>query len=139
MNRIEELDILAEKENITIINAECPECGSISLMTNNGSCYIGIDNNFPMSTREELVQKAHEIGHCVTGSFYNKYAKFDIVSRHEYRANKWAIKRLIPKDELIIAFESGIIEIWELAEHFDVTEDFMIKACEFYGFYHRAI
>ena len=138
MNIRDELDHIAEDEDITVLNTNCPECGSISLMTSEGNCYIGIDNK-EMTKAEELVHMAHELGHCVTGSFYNRYSKFDIISKHEYCANKWAIKKLIPKDELISAFESGIMEIWELAEHFGVTEEFMIQTCEFYGYYHKAI
>ena len=75
---------------------------------------------------------AHELGHCVTGSFYNRYSEFDVIAKHERRADKWAIKKLIPEDELNDAFEHGIVEPWDLAEYFNVTEDFIIKAVEFY-------
>lgn len=133
-----ELSYIAEKENIAVLNTDCPECGSISLMTSDGDCYIGIDNS-EITDAEKVVHMAHELGHCLTGSFYNRYSKYDIISKHEQRANKWAIKKLVPEDELIDAFENCITEIWELAEHFGVTEDFMIQACEFYGYYHKAI
>lgn len=139
MRKSVELDNIAIKEDITIMSINCPECGSISHMTDNGNCYIGIDNSRRLTEEELNVHKAHEIGHCVEGAFYNKYAKYDIRSKHEYRANRWAIKKLIPEDELIEAFEHGILETWELAEHFEVTEEFMIKALEFFGYYHRAL
>lgn len=138
MKKIDELRRIADNEDITVITANLPECGSISHMTLDGNCYIGIDRR-KMTETETTVRMAHEMGHCMTGSFYNRYSKFDIISRHEYRANKWAIKKLVPEDELIEAFESGIIEIWELAEHFNVTEDFMKKACEFYGYYNNGM
>lgn len=48
-------------------------------------------------------------------------------------------KKLVTEDELIEAFENGILEIWELAEFFGVTEDFMVKICELYGYYNRVI
>lgn len=57
----------------------------------------------------------------------------------EFRADKWAIKKLVTEDELIEAFENGILEIWELADFFGVTEDFMVKVCELYGYYNRVI
>ena len=44
----------------------------------------------------------------------------------EYRANKWAIKKLAPKDEMITAMKDGNTEIWQLAEYFGITED-MVK------------
>ncbi len=138
MKKIDELGRIANKEDITVMTTNCPECGSMSHMTLDGNCYIGIDRR-KMTEAEKTVYMAHEMGHCMTGSFYNRYSRFDVISRHEYRANKWAIKKLVPEDELIEAFENGIIEIWELAERFDVTEDFMKKACEFYGYYQGAV
>ena len=44
----------------------------------------------------------------------------------EYRANKWAIKKLAPKDEMEEAMKNGYTEIWQLAEYFGITED-MVK------------
>ena len=136
MNRNKELDFIAIEENITILETDCPKSGSISFMAESGNCYIGI-NSEEMTEAEQAVHKAHELGHCVKGAFYNRYSSFDIISKHEYTADKYAIKTLVPKDELLRAFKTST-QIWELAEIFGVTEDFMIKACEFYGYYHRA-
>ena len=69
---------------------------------------------------------------CITGSFYNIYATVDHRQRHENRADKWAVRKLIPKDELECAVADGCTEIWELAERFGVTEQFMQKAVCFY-------
>ena len=133
MNKIIELERIAERDNIEIIEIKTDKCKSMSVQTENGNCYIGIDSN-KMTNAEEAVCKAHELGHCETGSFYNRYSGCDLVSKHEYRADVWAIKKLISKDEIVDAFEHGITEIWNLAEHFNVTEDFMRKACKYYGF-----
>lgn len=138
MNNNSELDRIAHEQEIEVLYLPCERCGSISIMTDDGTCYIGIDNSREMTEQELIVHKAHELGHCVTGSFYNRYSKFDIISKHEYRADKWAIKKLVPKDELVSVMKKGTQEIWLLAEKFNVTESFMIKACEMYGFYHRA-
>lgn len=81
-----------------------------------------------LSNGEGLTALFHELGHCETCSFYNEHSSFDIRQRHENRADKWAIKKLIPKDELHSAVTGGCTEIWELAEYFGVTEDFMRKA-----------
>ena len=78
---------------------------------------------------------AHEIGHCVKGAFYNRYAAADLISRHEYRADKWAIEELIPKDELLAAIKKNLDSIYLLSQHFGVSEDFMLKACRYYGVY----
>ena len=81
---------------------------------------------------DELVRLGHELGHCETGSFYNRWAVMDIRQKHENRADKWAIKKLVPKDELDAAIADGRIELWELAELFGVTESFMLKALCWY-------
>ena len=77
---------------------------------------------------QERVHLGHEMGHCLTGSFYNIYAAIDCRQRHENRADKWAIQALIPVDALDDAIADGCCEIWELADRFGVTEDFIRKA-----------
>lgn len=93
---------------------------------------IAVDTDKISSNAEELEIIAHEEGHIETGSFYNIYSPLDIRAKHEKRAEKYAIKKLIPKDELDNAFNNGITEYWELAEYFNVTCEFMIKAINFY-------
>ena len=65
---------------------------------------------------DETVKLAHEMGHCATGSFYNR----------------WAYRRLIPPEALEEAFRRGLREPWELAKHFNVTEPFLRGALEYY-------
>ena len=104
------------------------------MMDADGECYIAIDPRKVASAADEKTKLAHEMGHCVTGAFYNVYSPWDIRQRHENRADKWAIKKLIPKDELELAVADGRTDIWELAEFFSVTEDFMRKAISLYKF-----
>ena len=133
MTTLKELHEIAETEDIEILNIKSEKCKSMSIQTDSGNCYIGIDDT-DMTKAEETVCKAHELGHCVTGSFYNRYSRFDLISKHEHRADSWAIEKLIDEDELKNAFKHGVIVIWELAEYFEVTEDFMRKACRHYGY-----
>ena len=132
MTNIQELYDICSRENITIDFIDCPKCGAISLF-GSGGCAIGIDSQTPARLLKE--RTAHEIGHCVKGAFYNRYATADNISQHEYRADKWAIENLIPKSELIKAIKKNLDSIYLLAQHFDVSEDFMIKACRYYGVY----
>lgn len=129
---LNEIYSIAERDHVEICDAECPECLSISMMGESGDCYIGIDERAVQSDNEKLVQLAHELGHCETGSFYTRYCRFDLINKHEYRADKWAVLRLIPYDELIGACQKGMTEIWEIAEYFGVTEDFVRRAHEIY-------
>lgn len=127
-----ELYQLADAEHIPVYSFDLPQTHSLSLMNDDGSCAVAIDPFGLNSTKDEKIRLAHELGHCVTGSFYNRYSDFDIKAKSEYKADKWAIKKLIPKDELQAAFEQGYTEPWDLAEYFNVTEEFIIKAVNYY-------
>ena len=70
------------------------------------------------SSADEFCKGLHEIGHCDTGSFYNRETPFDIRQKHENIADKRAIELCISADELHAAQANGYTEIWELAEHF---------------------
>ena len=123
-----DLYTLAKQQNIEVISFPLPENGSMSLMDEEGACCIGMDASVQDGGAQERVHLSHELGHCVTGSFYNIYAALDCRQRHENRANKWAITALIPVDDLDEAVAQGCTEIWDLAERFQVTEDFIRKA-----------
>lgn len=127
MKELKSLYRLAEKRNIEIINLPLPETASMSIELQD-VCYIGIDNAVLDTNAEERTHLAHELGHCITGSFYNRHTQFDIRQRHENRADKWAVRRLIPPESLDDAVAEGHTELWDLAEFFGVTEEFMKKA-----------
>ena len=119
---------LARQENIAVLPFPMEENGSMSIMAEDGRCYIGMDPAVRDGGAQERVHLGHEMGHCLTGSFYNIYAAIDCRQRHENRADKWAIQALIPVDALDDAIADGCCEIWELADRFGVTEDVIRKA-----------
>jgi len=123
---------IAKQENIEVLVFPMEENSSMSVMEDDGRCFIGMDTCVLDGDVQERVHLSHEIGHCITGSFYNRYAAVDSRLRHENKANKWAINALIPVDELDDAVAQGCTELWDLAERFHVTEDFMKKAVCFY-------
>ena len=127
-----ELYDYAEEYNIEVISINTRKIESLSMMDESGDCGIGINPFFLQSDVDEKIKLAHELGHCMTGAFYNQYSKLDIREKHERRADKWAIKKLIPVDELKRAVKSGRESRYELAEYFNVTEDFMQKAMDYY-------
>jgi Zn-dependent peptidase ImmA (M78 family) len=81
---------------------------------------------------QELVVVAHEGGHISTGSTHRVDSPYDLVEKHEHKADRWAIERLVPEEELDEAVASGCTELWQLADHFSVTEEFMRKAVCWY-------
>ena len=129
--KLDTLYNIAECDNIDVYSFDLENSECLSYMDNNLKCYIAIDPFKIKSKRDELVKLAHELGHCETGSFYNRYALCDIRAKHERRADKWAIKKLIPKNEFDEA-KKYCNNRYELSEHFGVPEDFMQMAIDFY-------
>ena len=129
------LELYDEAEEAGIDVAWFPLCEdrSMALQLNDGSCAIAIDpwKMYPLA--DETSCLGHELEHCKSGSFYNPYASYDIRKKHENRADKWAIQRLIPLSELDAARADGHTELWDLAEYFGVTEDMMRKALCWYA------
>ena len=81
---------------------------------------------------EELVLVAHEGGHVFTGATHSVSSPFDLIAKHEYKADKWAVQQLISADQLDAAVADGCTDLYALAEHFNVTEAFMKKAVCFH-------
>lgn len=133
MMELSRLYQIAADENIEVDCFDLKKREAFSMMDDDGECYIAIDPYKLRSTREEREKLAHELGHCLTGSFYSIHTAVDSRQRHENRADKWAIKKLVPKDELESAVVEGCTESWDLADRFGVSEDFIRKAMCYYA------
>ena len=72
------------------------------------------------SLQEFKAALAHELGHCATGCTHRVSSPYDLVCRHEYKANRWAIQRYLPFEELQNAVSAGYTEPWQLAEYFQL-------------------
>ena len=125
---------IAEEEGIAVDCFGLASREAMSYMDEDGDCFVAIDPIQLRGEKEEREKLAHELGHCETGSFYNRYAACDVRQKHENRADKWAIHKLIPREDLEQAVEAGYTEPWELAEYFNVTEDIMKKAVCLYTY-----
>ena len=123
---------LAEQAGIPVECFPLPQTTSLSIMDEGGNCYIAIDPMELESTADETCKLAHELGHCMTGSFYNRSSPCDLIARHEVRADRWAIRRLLPRHKLERAYRRGIVECWQLAEYFGLPERFIRQAIEYY-------
>lgn len=92
---------------------------------------IGMDVDNIETTAKEKAVLAHELGHCMTGSFYT-ISTIDNRGRMEERANRWAIKTLLPFSKLNEAVVGGIYETYDLADYFDLPESFIKTALNYY-------
>lgn len=138
MKSLYDLYSIAEADSIKVDCFRLNLCQSVSIQDESGNCYIGIDPMQLTSTADEKVRLAHELGHCETGSFYCKNTLLDIKEKHEQKANRWAVKKLVPKADLTFLLKGGL-ERWEIAEHFNVTEQFINLAIQMYYEYGIAV
>lgn len=131
MNKLESLEEFAAMRDIPIYRHLPLDKDSCSIYFD-GMCAIAIPKNKEMSSAEQTVCLAHELGHCETLSFYNPDNIKILWGKYEYRANKWAIKKLISKQDLVLAINEGYTEPWQLAEYFNLPEHFVRKALLYY-------
>ena len=125
-----DLYMMAEDKKIVIERVKLQKNKSLSARIGNRD-FIGIDESAIENSAEERTHLAHEIGHCVTGSFYELYSPLEVRGRHEHRATKWAILHCVPKDQLFILIKQGY-KVSEIADHFGVTEDMIRTAYTYY-------
>ena len=126
-----ELINYADKKGIYIENSAVPHCDSLAVRIGGDLCAVGI-NDKNMTESQKKTRLAHEIGHCETGAFYSPYTPLETRARCEFKANRWAARKLLPKNKLKRAMEGGAVEVWQLAEHFGVEENLIRFACNYY-------
>ncbi len=130
--RIIDLYDLAEENSVTVESYALTENESLSIKDISGDCFVAIDPMQLKNSNDERIKLSHELGHCITGAFYSRYTPLYTREMCERKANNWAIKKLVPIDELISVLKSGKVQIWELAEHFGVDENFVSEAISYY-------
>lgn len=118
-----ELYDVAESNRIPVFHGHIPETRSMSVP---GA--ICLDESIQMGSKEERTRLGHEVGHNMRNAFYTRSDPAFIRRRMENQADTWEIKKLIPKDELRKAYESGYTEIWQLSDYFWVEEELIRKA-----------
>ncbi len=115
------------------IQLECYPLSQLTAMSMKwgGRCYIALDSSKHLSQTEERVILAHEIGHCMTDSFYQVESSM-MVGKAEHHADRFAVQLLMPWQQVQQAFESGVTELWQLADAFSVPQWFAQKALSLY-------
>ncbi|MBU2703651.1 Zn-dependent peptidase ImmA (M78 family) [Sporomusaceae bacterium BoRhaA] len=98
------------------------------------STYIQNESEKRCIMAEELGHHFTSAGICIPRNreFYC-YSERTEITRTEYKALKWAANYLIPEHDLLDAIKSGLYEPWELAEHFDVTNEFAAFRLRLFG------
>ena len=134
MKPLAELYRYAQQENIAVDLFPLESRQALSIMDEAGQCYVALDPRQLTSEADERAKLAHELGHCATGAFYNRYSDFDSRQKHENKADKWAICQVVTEEELDDAVAEGRVTLWELAEYFGIPESLMKKAVCWYTY-----
>lgn len=132
MTKFERLLDDIEKDNIYFIDSHSTKNPAKTIRDDEGDYGIFMNVEAFRTNAERLVALGHENGHCSTGAVYTIDAPILTREKCEYKANKSATYKLVPINELIDAVENGARTVWELAERFEVTEDFMHFALRVY-------
>lgn len=81
---------------------------------------------------EEFCVLAHELGHCLSGATHALNSPYELIERHEYRANRAAIHEFLTVDRIIEAINNNCSELWQIAEYIDIPEKFVSQAIKLY-------
>ena len=119
-----ELYDLAERDHIDIVDCPALSRDGVSALLADGSCVIGLK-------RPQKAVLAHELGHCECLSFYEEKSPYGLRSRAETRAQKWAIRHVVSRNELLALIGRGFA-LWEIAEYLEIDEAFVKDALSLY-------
>ncbi len=138
MENLDSLYQWLDNEGVFLFDRQLPfskddsKATTIKLNPPNEVWGIFLDKGRLKTIPEEKSALLHESGHYATGTTHEVCSPCDLISKHEYKADKWGIQRAFSAEELDWAVADGHTEMWDLAEYFDVTEDFMRKAVCWY-------
>lgn len=147
MTKTEKLHNLAEINNVSIHFFDLKDSvGTLGLNVKKDGLphMIFLDHSLKNDIRLYTEVLAHELGHYFTtvGDLITNsrsYSKYIQNEKYETKANRWAYDFLIPVDEICNAIQNNIQTLYELAEYFDVYQDFLIKRFEYLALKHQTL
>lgn len=74
----------------------------------------------------------HEEGHFATGTFYGLNSPYTLRRQQENIANRYVFERYFPPERVLAAMRAGCTEPWQLAEYFDLPQDFVEEMLAYY-------
>lgn len=105
--------------------------GSISFLLPSGTCAWSVDP-VGLTAKEYRDKASHEIGHCEKLAFYTVLSAPTCREKCEEAARRWQYEKMIPFKELMRLLHSGVTTSWELSEHFEMPEQIVIDAVNYY-------
>ena len=74
----------------------------------------------------------HEEGHLRTGALHKVDSPYQLVAQSEHRAEAASFQHYLPPDKIRAAMRAGYTEPWQLADYFDLEEDYIKKALHYW-------
>ena len=120
-------ELLVEADNLSLITKDKPLKAHDGRIKGNR---IAIRKD--MSETQKRCVLAEELGHYHTtaGDILEQTSASN--RKQEHRARVWAYDRLIGLEGIISCHKSGCHNLYEMAEHLNVTEDFLQEALSYY-------
>ena len=138
MNRLEMLVNYAHNQAIKIFNTYSPSRMKGCCLVNDNGAAIMINKRAVENSRCELCILAEEVGHLETGStlpfgdyLSPKYKRW-LKVKNEIHAKRWAIKELLPFNDIQSAINRGCDTDYEIVKELGVTHEFFGQAVEYY-------
>lgn len=119
-------------QHIVLLSCDMDGLSDAASLCVSGRYGIFIDWAQCPTVRRVKTVLTHEVGHCSTGALHASDSPFDLIERHEYKANRWAFEQYLPPDEIRQAMRAGYTETWQLAEYFDLDEEYIKKALHYW-------
>ena len=117
--------------NIKLFSYDIPEIKAASIEIDK-KYGIFINHKQIDNSDEEFMVTTHEYGHCKSGATHKLNSKYDLICKHEYKANRQAVLEFLPIELIKKALNSGCIHTHEFAEYLDMPEEFVRLAFKHY-------
>lgn len=94
--------------------------------------FLVIDRSKCETAAHERTVLAHEAGHYLSGAFYLAYSPYEVKEQAEHKAFSASVEKYLPVSEIRRCYKMGLTENWQLADHFNLDEDYIEKALHYW-------
>ena len=127
MNKFEKLEDVAYQDDVDVLNYRF-ESNNIKGLYCDGVIAIREDMTIP----EKTCALAEELGHHYT-TVGDIMDQTDVSNRKQERhARIWAYHKLLSFNDLINSYKCGCQNQFEIAEHLNITEEFLVDCLNYY-------
>lgn len=121
---------LAEKEKIDIFNYKMVNHKARIISDTNNAIFMDYSQIGTSIEEKEIL--AEELGHYYYDSYYNINSSRQDIDRCEYRAKKWKALTLCPLNSILDCFNSGIYNLYDIAERLEISPNTVEFAYNYY-------